>query len=208
MIHVNQYHVTVDDIVWCTVALGLWGTGFKHTHTLNLPKTHSPIYIHRQKHIEIKYIQHHRIIHEIKSSLFSIVCTIYDWLIFDWALSTRTRLLWKMWRKNDWINEKKSNFTLLIERVWPQKCLNMLVSICKHTHKDMQEKGQRQRENTLLLLMHILLILVPLSLKSFSWWFFYIFLIVNKSNIQSRTNNELTVLCVYPNSDPSYSSVP
>lgn len=129
--NVNQYHVTVDDIVWCTVALGLWGTGFKHTHTLNLPKTHSPIYIHRQKHIEIKYIQHHRIIHEIKSSLFSIVCTIYDWLIFDWALSTRTRLLWKMWRKNDWINEKKSNFTLLIERVWPQKCLNMLVSISR-----------------------------------------------------------------------------
>lgn len=53
------------------------------TCTLHLPKTHSPLYIHKQHHIQIKYIKHRRIYHEIKSSLFTNVCTICDSLLTD-----------------------------------------------------------------------------------------------------------------------------
>lgn len=101
--------------------------------------------------------------------------------------------------------KKLCNFTLLIAWVWPQQCLNMLVSICKYIHKFMQEKEQKHREITHLI--HIVLILVLMNNKGFSWRFFFIFHIVNKSHVQIQTNNELIVLRVYQNADISYSSV-
>lgn len=68
---------TADNIVWWLEELGF------STCTLHLPKTHSPLYIHKQKHIQIKYIKHRRIYHEIKSSLFTRICTMCDSLLID-----------------------------------------------------------------------------------------------------------------------------
>lgn len=48
------------------------------------------------------------------------------------------------WDLSTWLSCEECNFTLVVVRVGPHQCLNMLVSICKHTH--MQGKRWRQRE--------------------------------------------------------------
>jgi len=69
---------TADTNDWCIAALKSEELSFS-----TLTKTHSPLYKHRQKHIQIKYIKRCRITREIKSSLFTIVCTMYDLLLID-----------------------------------------------------------------------------------------------------------------------------